>query len=155
MIDHSIEIESNKRIRMANLNPWTLHFKDPSLEGDFCTMKEDMFKSNMMCCLVIWIFIVFTQVVILPRLVASFWTYYKFNHLKIMLTLCLRCPTNIISLVVTTFLLCAACILVMAEEFKQLPTTLQHMSSMLVHNRNRRTFFICGIVVIMSFSRYI
>lgn len=65
MIDHSIEIESNKRIRMANVNPWTLHFKDPTHESDFCTMKEDMFKSNMMCCLIIWIFIVITQTIVL------------------------------------------------------------------------------------------
>ena len=67
MIDHSIEIESNKRIRTANVNPWTLHFKDPNLENRFCTMKEDMFKSNMMCCLIIWVFIILTQAVILPK----------------------------------------------------------------------------------------
>lgn len=32
LIDHSIEIESNKRMRNANVNPWTLRFKDSETE---------------------------------------------------------------------------------------------------------------------------
>ncbi|KAF2889901.1 hypothetical protein ILUMI_16272, partial [Ignelater luminosus] len=32
IIDHSIEIESNKRMRSANVNPWTLRFKDHEIE---------------------------------------------------------------------------------------------------------------------------
>lgn len=66
LIDHSIEIESNKRIRAANVNPWSLHFRDRLLEGDFCTQREDMFKSNMLCCYIIWLFIVPTQIIVLP-----------------------------------------------------------------------------------------
>jgi len=33
IIDHSIEIESNKRMRNANLNPWTLRFHDVATES--------------------------------------------------------------------------------------------------------------------------
>lgn len=32
IIDHSIEIEHNKRMRSANVNPWTLRFKDKNME---------------------------------------------------------------------------------------------------------------------------
>lgn len=32
ILDHSIEIESNKRMRSANVNPWTLRFKDDKME---------------------------------------------------------------------------------------------------------------------------
>lgn len=32
IIDHSIEIESNKRMRNANVNPWTLRFIDKEME---------------------------------------------------------------------------------------------------------------------------
>lgn len=32
IMDHSIEIDSNKRIRDAHVNPWTLQFKDKSTE---------------------------------------------------------------------------------------------------------------------------
>lgn len=34
IMDQSIEIESNKRMRNANVNPWTLRFKDKTTEGE-------------------------------------------------------------------------------------------------------------------------
>lgn len=33
IMDHNIEIESNKRMRSANVNPWTLRFKDAESES--------------------------------------------------------------------------------------------------------------------------
>jgi adenylate cyclase 8 len=53
---------------------------------------------------------------------------------------------------VTTILLALALVMVMAEEFRQLPETLQTMSSVLMHHRNRRTVFICCVLVLMSFA---
>nr|CAD7601986.1 unnamed protein product [Timema genevievae] len=129
IIDHSIEIESNKRMREANLNAWTLRFRELDMEHKFCRLREDMFKSNMLCCFIIWIFIVICQLIIIPR-----WT------------------ALVVSLSVTTLLLSCALVLVMAEEFSGLPTTLKTMSNVLVHHRNRRTFFICCVVALMSFS---
>lgn len=66
IMDHSIEIESNKRMRSANVNPWSLRFKDREMENQFSQLREDMFKSNMLCCFIIWIFIVATQIAIVP-----------------------------------------------------------------------------------------
>lgn len=40
----------------------------------------------------------------------------------------------------------------MAEEFQQLPESLQKMSSTLVHNRKSRTAFICGVIILMAFA---
>lgn len=51
---------------------------------------------------------------------------------------------------VTTVILALALVMVMAEEFHQLPETLQRMSSVLMLHRNRRTAFICCVVVLMS-----
>ncbi|PSN48684.1 hypothetical protein C0J52_04783, partial [Blattella germanica] len=61
IIDHSIEIESNKRMRNANLNAWTLRF------NDFCQLREDMFKSNMLCVFILWLLVVTCQLIILPN----------------------------------------------------------------------------------------
>lgn len=66
IIDHNIEIESNKRMRNANVNPWSLRFKDADAEHQFSQIREDMFKSNMLCCFVIWLFIVLTHIAIIP-----------------------------------------------------------------------------------------
>ncbi|XP_039295590.1 adenylate cyclase type 8 isoform X1 [Nilaparvata lugens] len=129
IMDHSIEVDSNQRMRKDNINPWTLRFKQGDIEDKFCMLREDMFKSNMLCCFIIWIFIVGIQSVILPRsiLVGA-------------------------SLLGTTLVLSSALVLVMAEEFHQLPDPLQKISSILVQNRLRRTGFICVFITLMCIS---
>jgi len=61
----------------------------------------------------------------------------------------------LISLLVMTVILVASSILVMAEEFKSMPTYLQHTSSMLVHNKKHRTVFICGVISLMTLTSII
>ncbi|KAG5885373.1 Adenylyl cyclase 78C [Gonioctena quinquepunctata] len=129
IIDHSIEIESNKRMRNANVNPWTLRFIDKEMEHKFSQLREDMFKSNMMCCFIIWLFIVICQAIITP--------------LQIFVIACI---------VITTIILISTSVLVMAEEFEQLPEFLRRTSSTLVHKRKRRTAFICGVIILMSLT---
>ncbi|XP_026298874.1 adenylate cyclase type 8-like isoform X2 [Apis mellifera] len=104
-----LETASNKRMRSANINAWTLRYNDESLESKFGQLREDMFKSNMICCFVVWIFIAICQAVILPD-----------------------CIILLGSLLLTTLILVASSILVMAEEFKTLPTYLQHASSIVL-----------------------
>ncbi|XP_076639098.1 adenylyl cyclase 78C isoform X5 [Colletes latitarsis] len=122
-----LETASNKRMRLANINAWTLRYNDESLESKFGQLREDMFKSNMICCFFVWIFIAICQAVILPD-----------------------CTILLLSLLLTTLILVASSILVMAEEFKSLPTYLQHASSMLVHNKQHRTIFICTVISLMA-----
>lgn len=129
IIDHSIEIESNKRMRSANVNTWTLRFIDKEMEHQFSQLREDMFKSNMMCCFIIWLFIVVCQAI----------TTEMINVV-------------VVSIVITTLILIATSILVMAEEFQQLPESLRTISSTLVHKRKRRTAFICGVIILMAMT---
>ncbi|XP_053671800.1 adenylyl cyclase 78C [Anopheles nili] len=129
LIDQNIQINSNKQIRQEYLYTWTLKFKDSSQEGTFCQLREDMFRSNMLCVFVVWIFIVLCQAVIIPR-----------------------CTILIVALSITTFLLTVGCILVMAEEFSGLPKFLQKSSSTLVHDRSRRTIFVCLTIILMSIA---
>lgn len=68
---------------------------------------------------------------------------------------CRSCVILLISLLVTTVILIASSILVMAEEFKGMPTYLQHTSSMLVHNKKHRTIFICGVISLMALTSII
>nr|CAI5841533.1 unnamed protein product [Callosobruchus analis] len=130
IIDHSIEIESNKRMRNANVNPWTLRFKDKEMELKFSQLREDMFKSNMMCCFVIWLFIVICQAIII-------------NLTQHFVVICI---------ILTTLILTSISVLVMAEEFEQLPISLQKISSTFMHNRRRRTLLICGVIILMSIT---
>ncbi|XP_058056214.1 adenylyl cyclase 78C [Anopheles bellator] len=129
LIDQSIQINSNKAIRQQYLYTWTLKFKESSQEGTFCQLREDMFRSNMLCVFVVWIFIVLCQAVIIPH-----------------------CLVLILTLSITTLLLTIGCILVMAEEFSGLPKFLQRSSSTLVHDRSRRTVFVCATIILMSIA---
>ena len=65
------------------------------------------------------------------------------------------CTILLISLLLTTLILIASSILVMADEFKSLPTFLKHSSSTLVHNKQRRTMFICSLISLMAFTSVI
>lgn len=114
-------------MREEYLNAWTLRFKDSNQEENFCQLREDMFRSNMLCLFIVWIFIVLCQFVIIPR-----------------------CLSLVAALVGTTLIISAGCILVMAEEFTGLPKFLRTCSATLVHNRNRRTIFVCAAVILMS-----
>ncbi|XP_050526248.1 adenylyl cyclase 78C-like isoform X3 [Daktulosphaira vitifoliae] len=129
IMDHCIEVESNERMRNENIKRWTLRFKQPDIETKFCQLREDMFKSNMACCFIIWLLVVCCQTIMLPR-----------------------CMKLLVALAFTTVILCAALTLVMAEEFTHLPSALQRMSSILVQNRFRRTMFICAVVGLICFS---
>ncbi|XP_047360722.1 adenylyl cyclase 78C isoform X1 [Vespa velutina] len=123
------ETASNKRMRSANINAWTLRYNDESLETKFGQLREDMFKSNMICCFVIWLFIAICQAIILPT-----------------------CIILLVCLLTTTAILVASSVLVMAEEFKGMPLYLQHASSMLVHNKRHRTIFICSVISLMALT---
>ncbi|CRK99503.1 CLUMA_CG012822, isoform A [Clunio marinus] len=127
LIDQNIQINSNKQMRDEYLNTWTLRFKEPLQEVCFCQLREDMFRSNMLCIFIVWIFIVMTQFVIIPR-----------------------CNFLTVSLIVTTVIISAGCVLVMAEEYPGLPKCLRKSSATLVQDRNRRTIFVCGAIILMS-----
>ncbi|CAG5101638.1 Similar to Ac78C: Adenylyl cyclase 78C (Drosophila melanogaster) [Cotesia congregata] len=126
------ETASNKRMRLANINAWTLRYNDESLETKFGQLREDMFKSNMICCFVIWLFIAICQAIIVPD-----------------------CIILLASLFFTTAVLIVCSILVMAEEFKTLPAVLQNASSTLTHNKLHRTIFICILISLMAFTSLI
>lgn len=114
-------------MRMEYLHPWTLKFKDSTQELKYCQLRENMFRSNMLCVFIVWIFIVLCQAVVVPR-----------------------CTTLIVCLLISTVFLTGGCILVMAEEFVKLPIFLQKCSATLVHQRNHRTIFICAVLLVMS-----
>ncbi|KAL0271987.1 UNVERIFIED_CONTAM: hypothetical protein PYX00_005133 [Menopon gallinae] len=130
IMDHSIEIASNKRMRSANISAWSLKFKDFDLERKFGQMREDMFKSNMLCCFILWLFIVIIQAIMVPHSNAPF----------------------VFSLVAGSVILSGSLLIVMAEEYPRLPEALQKVSTALVNHKDRRTFFICFIIVVMSVS---
>ncbi|XP_052753771.1 adenylyl cyclase 78C [Galleria mellonella] len=124
-----IEVSSNRRMRVDNMRPWSLHFRRGSLERRFAQLDTATFKSTVMCCLVLWLFIVATQTVM----------HY-------------HCTTLMVLLAVMTIPLMMSFVMVMAEEFPTVFTHLKVVSSRLSNSRVRRDIHICCFVTIMSIS---
>ncbi|KOB67681.1 putative Adenylate cyclase type, partial [Operophtera brumata] len=128
-IINSIEVKSNRRMRKNNMQACTLRFREASLEKTFAALEERTFKSNVMCCLILWIFIVTVQTVM---------------HCN--------CTRLIIVLSVMTVPLLLSFIFVMLEEFPAVMPRLFKLSSALSGTRLRRDVYICCFVTIMSIS---
>lgn len=126
-IDQNIQINTNKKMRDEFLHPWTLKFKEPEQEKNFGALREDMFRSNMLCVFIIWLMIVTCQTIIVTN-----------------------CSTLFIFLGVATFIMTCLLVLVMAEEFQVCPELLAKSSTSLVHHRNRRSVFICCVIILMA-----
>ncbi|CAH0691551.1 unnamed protein product, partial [Chilo suppressalis] len=129
IINHSIEVSSNRRMRVDNMAAWSLHFRRASLEQRFAQLDEKTFKSNAMCCLVLWLFITAVQC---------------FMHYN--------CSSLIIILSVMTFLLTLSFVVVMAEEFPGICPHLAKISAKLNGSRLHRDIHISIFVTVMSIS---
>ncbi|CAH2099493.1 unnamed protein product [Euphydryas editha] len=129
IINHSIEVNSNRRMRLEHMKQWSLHFRRPSHELRFGQLDEKTFKSNVMCCWVLWLFIIAVQFII----------HYN-------------CWILVIILVVMTIPLTLSFFVVMAEEFPVALPRLANFSAALSADRIRRNVHICCFVTIMSIS---
>uniref|UniRef100_T1KL28 adenylate cyclase n=1 Tax=Tetranychus urticae TaxID=32264 RepID=T1KL28_TETUR len=67
LIDHSIEIESNKKMIKENVTWFTLSFKNSDMETKFHQTKDSVFRSNMLCIAVIWLLLCGSQLIIFSR----------------------------------------------------------------------------------------
>uniref|UniRef100_T1IKH0 adenylate cyclase n=1 Tax=Strigamia maritima TaxID=126957 RepID=T1IKH0_STRMM len=130
LIDNSIEIESNLRMRREHVNRFTLTFKDEHMETQFCRSADDVFKSNMLTAFFIWIIGTSTHCIVMHELII--WRL-------------------IISATATT-LLFVGFALVMAEEFVSMPASLRRLSAHLTRNRNARNAFTCIFVSIICLA---
>ncbi|XP_050727539.1 adenylyl cyclase 78C-like isoform X3 [Eriocheir sinensis] len=128
LMDNSIEIESNKRMKAEHMHPITLTFKDLETEEMYHQVRADLLKSNVVCTFIIWVLIVICQSIVarecLKLLVAPF--------------------------VPATLLLAVGLLLVMAEEFPQLPLGLRRLSTRLARATFGRKAFICALMAIIS-----
>lgn len=104
IIDHEIELESNKKMRRENVNQFTLAFKCQLTENLFQQhqVHDTVFRSNMTCAFITWIFIVICQGIMLPK---SFFMTVSYSSISGLLALVLvaavgsECPWSPVRLV--------------------------------------------------------
>ncbi|XP_054707275.1 adenylate cyclase type 8-like [Uloborus diversus] len=67
LIEQSIEIESNKKMRKDHLSWFSLTFKTPDAETKFHQIRDTVFRSNTSCAFLVWIFVALTQIIMTPK----------------------------------------------------------------------------------------
>ncbi|XP_061708848.1 adenylyl cyclase 78C-like isoform X3 [Cydia pomonella] len=128
IINHSIEVGTNRRMRMDNMRLWSLRFRRLSLEHEFACLDELTFKSNVCCCFLLWLFIFAVQT-----------------------TMHYDCWQLVAALGAVTALLALALLAAMGEELPRAPR-LGRLSRWLGATRRRRNLHICTFVTVMSIS---
>uniref|UniRef100_A0A8C5MPA6 Adenylate cyclase type 8 n=1 Tax=Leptobrachium leishanense TaxID=445787 RepID=A0A8C5MPA6_9ANUR len=60
-IEHTIDLRSGDKLRREHIKPFSLMFKDSSLEHKYSQMRDEVFKSNLVCSFIVLVFITAIQ----------------------------------------------------------------------------------------------
>ncbi|XP_070604408.1 adenylate cyclase type 8 [Erythrolamprus reginae] len=60
-IEHTIDLRSGDKLRREHIKPFSLMFKDSGLEHKYSQMRDEVFKSNLVCALMVLVFITAIQ----------------------------------------------------------------------------------------------
>ncbi|XP_034743273.1 adenylate cyclase type 8 [Etheostoma cragini] len=77
-IESAIDLRSGDKLRREHMKPFSLMFKDSSLEEKYSQMRDEVFKSNLVCAFIVLIFITTIQS-LLPSASIAFLLYINNN----------------------------------------------------------------------------
>uniref|UniRef100_A0A671MWG1 adenylate cyclase n=1 Tax=Sinocyclocheilus anshuiensis TaxID=1608454 RepID=A0A671MWG1_9TELE len=113
-IEHAIDLRSSERMRQEHITSATLVFKDTHIEEKFSQVRDEIFKTNLVCSFIMFLLLMAVQALIpVPRL--YYWTALQF---------CLFLLGYLLLLM-----------MVLAEEFKHSPSVLQQFCCW-IHENN-------------------
>lgn len=125
-IKQAIEVRSSELMRKEHITPFTLVFKDGLIEDKFSHMRDEMFKSNLVCSFILLLFIMAIQVLVpAPQI----------------------CPMIV---QFSVFLLAYGLLLVvtLAEEFKHSPPVLQYLCCWIQETKSVRNLLTLTAIAI-------
>ncbi|KAI5090825.1 adenylate cyclase type 8, partial [Silurus meridionalis] len=116
-IEHAIDVRSSEQMQQEHIIPSTLVFKDTHIEKKFSQMRDETFKTNLVCSFIMLLFLMAVQALIpAPR------------PYPIMLQFCVVLMSYLLLLVMA-----------LAEEFKHFPTGLQRFCCWIHENNFMRS----------------
>ncbi|XP_051952113.1 adenylate cyclase type 8-like [Xyrauchen texanus] len=126
-INHAIDLRSSEKMRQEHITPATLVFKDMNIEEKFSQMRDEMFKTSLVCSFIMLLLLMAVQALIpVPRLYN--WTAVQF------------------SLFLLGYLL--PLVMVLAEEFKRSPVVLQQFCCWIHENNTMRNLLTVTAIAI-------
>nr|XP_015835581.1 PREDICTED: adenylate cyclase type 8-like isoform X2 [Tribolium castaneum] len=123
-------IETNLEQQWTFLNKLTLKFVDEELEQQYTEIKNDMYRSNIVCCFIMWIFALICQLIV-------------FDPTQ---------PTLATLFISVSVFLALVTLLVAGDQYKHFPKIVKKFNKSLSSNRRRRTAVLASVVIIMSMS---
>ncbi|XP_072235313.1 adenylate cyclase type 8-like [Leuresthes tenuis] len=118
-IRQAMEVRSSERMRKEHITIFTQVFKDSQMEGKYSQMRDELFKSNMVCSFILLILLMAVQVLIpAPR-----W-----------------CPM-VVQFIVSGSVYFLLLLLTLGEEFKRCPAPLQWLCCWVHETKSARTLF--------------
>ncbi|KAK3516833.1 hypothetical protein QTP70_024888 [Hemibagrus guttatus] len=125
-IEHAIELRSSERMQQEHITPSTLVFKDTHIEKKFSQMRDESFKTNLVCSFIMLIFLMAVQALIpAPR------------PYPIAVQFCVVLLGYLLLLVMA-----------LAEEFKHFPTGLQRFCCWIHENNFMRSLLTITAIVL-------
>ncbi|XP_052441979.1 adenylate cyclase type 8-like [Carassius gibelio] len=126
-IEHAIDLRSSERMRQEHITSATLVFKDTHIEEKFSQVRDEMFKTNLVCSFIMFLLHMAVQALIpVPRF--YYWTALEF---------CLFLLGYLLLLMI-----------VLAEEFKQFPSVLQQFCCWIHENNSMRNLLTVTAIAI-------
>jgi len=151
LMDISIEIASNKRMKRDYINPFRLTFRDPALELRYCQQNDHIFKSSLFCLTTLWILIFISMLLQIP--IHNEWCNLL-NKNKTEESEVVEC-SMVYTLTSTFFILFTLSLqlaLVLAETCTRTPHKLKAFSKQFIANRALRKFVLSIAFTIISIA---
>ncbi|XP_030639821.1 adenylate cyclase type 8 [Chanos chanos] len=125
-IKQAIEVRSSERMRREHITPFTLVFKDTLIEGKFSQMRDEMFKSNLVCSFLMLVLIMAVQTLIPAPQVSP-----------MVIQFCVFLLAYLLLLLVT-----------LAEEVRSSPAVLQYLCCWIHETKSMRTLLTLTAIAI-------
>ncbi|KAF6734929.1 Adenylate cyclase type 8 [Oryzias melastigma] len=125
-IQQAMEVRSSERMRKEHITTFTQVFKDAQMEGKYSQMRDELFKSNMVCSFILLLLLMAIQVLIpAPRL----------------------CPM-LLQFLCGGFVYFLLLLLTLGEEFKCCPARLQSICCWVHETKNARTVLMLTAITV-------
>uniref|UniRef100_UPI0035900FC4 adenylate cyclase type 8 n=1 Tax=Myxine glutinosa TaxID=7769 RepID=UPI0035900FC4 len=127
-IELAIDIRSGDKLRQEHIQRFTLAFKEPTVELKYCQMRDEVFKTNLVCAFIIHAFVLAVHCVVPPADVVGSAALFSVLSLLFVVLLCLT----------------------MAEEYKCLPVVIRRLCCH-VHEFHLARNIVCSSAVLLNF----
>ena len=148
LMDISIEIASNKRMKKDFIHPFKLTFRDKDMERNYSQQNDYMYKSSLFCIVGLWIFLLISEIFQIPVHIQWGHILQEKNKTSQDFPLVATISSTIFYLLVLSIQL----FLVITESSKTIPSYLRQISHRYMNSRNMRKYVIAFTVFIMSLS---